>query len=571
MESISEIGTKSDLLTRINSNINIINTYKYVNPTIQSYDNKYRAVLAPLYHDYPGTLSIVVFDFDKLSLFNKQFGKEKMNKSIDFILTKIRSLFPEANIIRYLSGDEYCLILPDISKEEALKTCKQFQNFLEEEQLKFKANEEKYTMQTVEEENYEETTYGETATFVVKDNEQEKNISKLVHDGFHEVSVQKQNRQFTSTSEEQYNQKLLTDCIDKFFTDLRIPEDSQIYTKDGTSIAPYSFNAETIPITPEILINRVLPFFTELTIDNLLEDFCNFHPDTVSDTLLLFSKEESQEIEGLLSNMQDIDFSTYSMEELELFNQKLETIKELLIREPLTNLPSKTVFKTHMAKQLSNVSLPYQFIYVSTSNVKSHNSMYGYDATNHHLQDLVSKLEMHFGDNINFKQDPFTFSSGDTFILDLGGGNYCFGQPAINAYTNATLAQKCDAITENGSSSLPIFISSSIYYPDGNSDSVVSFVRSLRENCHQQKEHAKAESFCKSIPGIDSIYPGLKYHLSEFFIHTLQPARDAMVKDSSFLSQRKFVEQVVTEVITYFQSRFIQNDKNKVISLDTER
>lgn len=563
---------KKDLLDTIKSNITIINTYKYINPDIESYDNKYRAVLAPIYNNYDGPLSIVVFDFDKLSLFNKTFGKEKMNKSIDYVLTKIRSLFPNGKMIRYLSGDEYCLLLPGITKEEAQKTCNQLQDFLLDEQIKFKANEREYTNQSVEDENYKDTTYGETATFVVKDNEQENDISKLVQEGFHEVSIQKQKRQFSATSEQQYNKQLLADCIDKFFTDLRFPEDSHSYSKEGTAISAPTFKSDPVPITPEILINQILPFFTELTIDNLLENFCNFHTDTVTDSTLPYTKEEAQEIEIFLNDMHHIDFSTYSIDELYSFNQKLETIKELLVREPLTNLPSKTVFKTHMAKQLADLDRPYQFIYVSTSDVKSHNSMYGYDATNIHLKDLVAKLESHFGANINFNQDPFTFSSGDTFILDLGGGNYCLGQPMENAYTPTTLSQKCNMITDNGNSTLPIFVSSSIYYPDGNPDSVVSFVRNLRENCHQQKEYAKAESFCKSIPGIEAVYPGLKKHLSEFFVHSLQPARDAMVKDSSFASQRKFVEEVVSEVVSYFNSRFIQNDKTKpIVPIASER
>lgn len=480
---------KDTLIEEINKLIEVINKHKYSDLSSFVYSNKYRAIFKSLYDDLDTSISVITGDFDKLRQKNDIFGKEKMNQAIEYILANIRPILPpNATIIKYLSGDEYCFILPNITKEEAEPYHQKILEFLEQEKRKYETNQSQYHEQTYDANNYLDTTYGLTMTTNVVDNQTEKNFTKIVKSGFNGVSEKKMLRNPFLHSEHtgwEKTELAIKHSINEFFDDLRLSPNHNISFSDFTK--------------------EMLPVFTELAVDTLLEPVPTKEQDSFQDTSF-FTKEEALEVHELLKQMHAFALEDYTLQQLQALKHNLEKIQNLIIKEPLSNMTSKDVFKEHIIHQFEKNPYPYLEVYISGILVKGANRVHTYCYTNTLLTDVSSKIKHGVGED-NFIKDPYRFKPGDNIMIDQGGGNYTLminaKSPISNNQEIQELISTINHFTpDNRKDKLLITSHMGILPPYQTAEQVLEKTRELRAHCDAQKDNLKIEAFCNKHPRI---------------------------------------------------------------------
>jgi|GEM_PF-388706 len=96
-----------------------------------------------------GEFSLIAMDVDMLHAINTDFGREAGDNVFRLIADQIRRLFPEPNIAYRGNRDEFNIVLPKCSKEEAFLKAEQLRRAIFEERLEHYTNDGTQLSQSV--------------------------------------------------------------------------------------------------------------------------------------------------------------------------------------------------------------------------------------------------------------------------------------------------------------------------------------------------------------------------------------------------------------------------------------
>lgn len=123
----SEANENLDQLIMIDSQTKLPNYYYFKDV----YDRKWRNAVRK-----QEPISLVIFDFDHLGLFNDQYGFDEGDETLKRIIEKIKSLLnrPEDFLARY-EGGKFIIILPETNMNGALQVGERLRQGIEELQI----------------------------------------------------------------------------------------------------------------------------------------------------------------------------------------------------------------------------------------------------------------------------------------------------------------------------------------------------------------------------------------------------------------------------------------------------
>lgn len=109
---------KNELL----NNLSIIKNVTFLDfPTLDIYSKQcYKVVVSEAFRD-ENNFSYIYFDVDKLSILNETYGKKFGDRALKNLLSIIKKTLPHDAILSRIAGDEFCIVLPNATKEIAQK------------------------------------------------------------------------------------------------------------------------------------------------------------------------------------------------------------------------------------------------------------------------------------------------------------------------------------------------------------------------------------------------------------------------------------------------------------------
>lgn len=425
---------KEEHIKQIKSNISLYKPFTCPDyPELGVYTHQYKDILVKIFNYAQTPYSIIYSDVNKLSVVNERYGKDVGDKTLYTLLrliTKSKFLPKDSYTVR-VGGDEFITFVPNKSKEEVEKIINAIKLDIE---------------------NQSEYLYGSSVTFAVEDSSLG-DFEKIVTLAEYQVELQKHNRK---------NDTFLAEAnTSKSFVSLPMPKNISKEQQKKWEILNTKINVAVDNHLRDIrpsskrfqytldVIKADAKTFSLALIDLLSKSSrgvkCN---DTKDKKRLEYSYEEALTINSLFHG-KDVDLEAFSEDSLNHLNSTLNTLGESLIRDPHSNLLTKSYYKLYSADALLNSNQNYQATYYSMSGIRPRNTAYGHAICDIGIVKTSKILIDECSKKHEFNNKQFTFDKHDSFLIDQGGGNFIFFTPMDNCMSKNEVQEIVDAVNSH--------------------------------------------------------------------------------------------------------------------------
>lgn len=384
---------------------------------------QYRNVISRFFNGRKD-FSYMYFDVDKLSIINNVYGKESGDKLLKCALTIIKYTLPQDAIINRLAGDEFCVILPKTTEEQAKEFCTKIDTILD-------------TINSILK-TFNKNAIPLTITSAVAVSSLDKTIDEIEEIAENKCSINKQIKKFQEKNKEDdtlvlnkpnssnisndnnWNtlNSLINNCMKEHLRDIRLSSDF-VFNPDLIKQEAFSIVS--------ILGRLIETNLSEKSKSSLID--IDFEEEDSQYTLkkdIVMTPYHNSIILDLFNSVSNIDtlLSIASDNSLSSICNNISELSDSLIRDPYSGLLSKSYLKLFLTDKLCNTSSNYQAIYFSAMGIRPSNSAYDHTYTDMRISKTAHTIIKHFGNRVNFNNQGFSFNKSDSFLIDQGGGNY---------------------------------------------------------------------------------------------------------------------------------------------------
>lgn len=459
-------------IEKINNNVSRIKSFMYCNAhqKLKIFSRQYyKNIILNIFNNYKTEYSFMFGDFDKLNEINTVYGKNFGDKALYNALSIIKKSLPEAAIISRIAGDEFSIIIPEISKTEA----NHYKELINENLDQYRTFTSGITITIAAEDSnstnlaYELADITENEVNILKSKRKSSNIMDLNLGSDIELPIYEENsKQWKNLN------RSIKHSVSNHISDLRLSNRFN-YTQDD-------LNKEALYMIEEIgkLIEK------QITLKEQTHKISYSSP---------IKYEEANLLHNIILNNNSIN--NLSDNDLSDLLESSEKLTELLIRNPLSNLHTKEYLSLFLADEICSSDSSYRAIYFSNTNVKLSNTAYGHDYTDKRLLDTSEYLISVIQKYTSFNNESFSFNSSDNFLIDIGGGNYIFIEEKTNSLENDTWMKIINELNFSNNNDLLKFgyaISDSI--DTSSKSSFMNNLQGLRHKCSTNKDMLKHKS-----------------------------------------------------------------------------
>lgn len=454
---------------------------------------QYRNVISKFFNGRKD-FSYMYFDIDKLSIINDVYGKEVGDKLLKQVLTIIKSTLPKSAIISRLAGDEFCVIFPKTTKEQAEEISTKIDTTLDSLNSitrTFDVNSIPLTITSAVVASSLDKTIDELEELaenkcsinkqIKKTQEQNKDDDTLILNKPNSSNISNDNNWDTLNS-------IINNCMKEHLRDIR-PSDDFVFSPDLAKRDAFSI----VSILGRLIETDLAGKDKSSLIDTDFEeedtqyvskkDINSYHNSIILD---LFNG--ASDVDNLLSITSDNSLSTIS--------DNISELSNTLIRDPHSGLLSKSYLKLFLADKICNSNSKYQAIYFSAMGIRPSNSAYGHAYTDMRISKTSHSIIKSFSDKFSFNNEGFSFDKSNSFLIDQGGGNYLALIPTQDALDKKTIFDIVSAINANvnpdkTNSTFPISFSVDDNIDISDKETFMKSIHNLKERTNKNKDVLK--------------------------------------------------------------------------------
>lgn len=501
------MNTRNQLLSDLSISIKRLRTFSC--PEFNGiYSNQYfQNILKNTINNYKNTYSVIFGDFNKLGIINDVYGHKFGDKALKYSLALIKQALPSNAMIIRAGGDEFYIIIPNCTKNNADIYCNKIYNNLNRNRtlvggLSIDLASADSTSGTIDE--LIDMTDMEVTN--IKSTKKDCNSpADMISDDFLPLSKPSSISENEDKSWNELNTQI-NECTYNFLQNFR-PSKTLNFDKEQISDASNFITANFAYLLGKKLnIN-----LSSDQVNQYLSDM-NFKPLQKQESTNNISKPKtlnantSELIHTLVSKGKNININSLSDKNIEKLISTVNDLVESLIRDK-TNLLSKQYFRKFLAKKLCNPNQHLSASYVSTCGIKLSNLAFDHSFTDYRLDKTNTLFLNTVKENLDYNNKSFDTSIDDIHLISQGAGNYLFLYPKeksveITSKIKSIVSKinhSCDITDPNSTFKMSYYcINKNQTIFQNTANELIAFTRGLKEETNYEKNPIKKQLF-KSV------------------------------------------------------------------------